>query len=146
MLRPNLLVGADLRYLRTTYSDNSRLEPSDSASVLGALEVKYLVPVRNNFVDPYAGLGVQYGISQRGAGIDPDSTASWETTKVTPYLATGVYIHLTERIILNSSINRYLGDYSPIQGKWRVEIGLAPARGVDSTLPGTRGPAPILSG
>ncbi|WP_420459485.1 hypothetical protein [Neolewinella sp.] len=125
VLRPYLLVGVDLRYLRTTYLYDPQLEPADSASVTGALEAKYLVPVRNNFVDPYAGLGILYGVSQRVSGTDPDRTPSWETIKITPYLATGVYFHLTERIILNSAVNRYLRDYSPIEGKWRIEIGLA---------------------
>ena len=125
MLRPQLLVGVDLRYLRTTLLYVPLAEPGDFYSLTGAGEVKYLIPVRNNFVDPYAGLGMVYGFTRQVPGRQLSTLPPLEPVRLTPYLATGVYFHLTERIILNSAVNRYLWDYSPIEGNWRVEIGLA---------------------
>ena len=124
-LQRNLLVGVDLRYLRTVVPYVPLAEPGDFVSLTGAVEVKYLVPVRNNFVDPYAGLGTVYGFTQQIPGRNLSDLPPLNFVDINPYLATGVYFHLTERIVLNSSVNRYLWDYSPIEGNWRVEIGLA---------------------
>ena len=125
MLRPYLLVGVDLRYLRTTLLYVPLAEPGDFLSLTGAVEVKYLAPAYTNFVDPYVGLGIVYGFTQRIPGRKLSALPPLDFLGLNPYLATGVYFHLTERIIFNTSVNRYLQDYSPIEGKWRVELGLA---------------------
>ena len=134
MLGASILLGGDATLLRTTRYYMPLALPTDFTSVQLSVEAKYRVPLRINFVDPYGGLGVAYAGTQQQPernGFTSSLTVR-ESGTVSPYLEVGSYFHVTERIILNASYDRFLDRLSELQGKNRVEIGLALRLG-DST-------------